>query len=51
MSLPAGVIDELELQVPAHLWHQLVETLVHITRCCKHSQVLLMMGENIAENM
>jgi len=26
-------------------------TLVYITRCCKYSQVLLMMGENIAQNM
>jgi len=24
---------------------------VNITRCCKYSQVLLMMGENIARNM
>jgi hypothetical protein len=28
-----------------------VAKLVNITRCCKYSQVLLMMGENIAQNM
>jgi len=46
MSLPAGVIDELDLQavpifdaidelelqeIPTHLWHQLATTLVNIT--------------------
>jgi hypothetical protein len=25
--------------------------LVNITRCCKYSKVLLMMGENIARNI
>jgi len=31
--------------------HQLAATWVNTTRCCKYSQVLLMMGENIARNM
>jgi len=37
--------------VPIHPWHQPAVTLVNITRSCKYSQVLLMMGENIARNM
>jgi hypothetical protein len=45
MSLSAGVMDELKLEF------QPVTTLVNITRSCKYSQVLLMMGENIARNM
>jgi hypothetical protein len=36
MLLPAGVMDEMELE---------------ITRSCKYSQALLMMGEDIARNM
>jgi len=31
--------------------HQPATTLVYITRWCKYSQVLLMMGKNIARNM
>ena len=31
--------------------HQLAATWVNTTRYCKYSQVLLMMGENIARNM
>jgi len=31
--------------------HQPAATLVNTTRYCKYSQVLLMMGENIARNM
>jgi len=34
-----------------HEWHQPTATGVNITRCCKYSQVLLMMGENIVRNM
>jgi len=34
-----------------HCRCQLTATVVNITRCCKYSQVLLMMGENIARNM
>jgi hypothetical protein len=30
---------------------QLAATWVNTARCCKYSQVLLMMGENIARNM
>jgi len=37
-------------RVPTHPWQQPAATLVNITRCCKYSQVLLMMGENIAQN-
>jgi hypothetical protein len=33
------------------LGHQPAATLVNITRCCKYSQVLLMMVENIAQDM
>jgi hypothetical protein len=36
--------------VPFHPWHQPAATLVNFTRSCKDSQVLLMMGENIARN-
>jgi hypothetical protein len=48
MSLPAGVMDDLE-----QIIHDtsLVTALVNITRSCKYSQVLLIMGENIARNM
>jgi len=38
-------------QFPAHSWHQPAAILVNMTRCCKYSQVFLMMGENIARNM
>jgi len=31
-----------------HGWHQPAATLVNITRCCKYSKVLPMMGEDIA---
>ena len=37
--------------VPSHPWHQPAATSVDITRSCKYSHVLLMMGENIARNM
>jgi len=37
--------------VSNHPWHQPAATWVNATRCCKYSQVLLMMGENIARNM
>ena len=36
--------------VPTHAWHQLAATLVNITRYCKYSYVLLMMGKNIPRN-
>jgi len=36
--------------VPTHPWHQTAATLVNITRCCKYSQVILIMGENVARN-
>jgi hypothetical protein len=36
---------------PSCFWHQLAATWVNNTRYCKYSQVLLMMGENIARNM
>jgi hypothetical protein len=72
MSLPTGVMDELETAVSSHPRHQPTATWVNtsssssfgaatlggfwpawvnITRYCKYSQVLLMMGENIARNM
>jgi len=37
--------------VSTHPWHQPAATWVNTTRYCKHSQVPLMMGENIARNM
>jgi hypothetical protein len=43
MSLPAGVMDELELVAAG-------SDIGNITRCCKYSQELLMMGENITGN-
>ena len=46
-SLPAGVMDEFKLihdTSPQRLG-------VNTTRCCEYSQVLLMMGENIARNL
>jgi len=42
---------ETALAVSTHLWHQPAVTWVNTTSCCKYSQVLLMMGENIARNM
>jgi hypothetical protein len=35
----------------SHLMHQPAATLVNTTRYCKYSQLLLIMGENIARNM
>ena len=49
--LPAGVLDEMELAVPSHTWHQPAAISVDNIRSCKYSQVLLMMGEDIAGNM
>jgi len=40
-----------ELSVPSRPWHQPAAIPVDNIRCCKYSQVLLMMGENIARNM
>jgi hypothetical protein len=37
--------------VETHPRHQPAATLVNITRCCKYSQMLLMMGKNIARNI
>jgi len=37
--------------VSTHSGHQPAATWVNTTRYCKYSQVLLMMGENIARNM
>jgi hypothetical protein len=39
------------LRVPTHPRHQPAATLVNIIGCCKYSQVLLIIGENIARNM
>jgi len=44
-------LDELKLAVSTHPRHQPAATWVNTTRYCKYSQVLLMMGENIARNM
>jgi hypothetical protein len=48
MSLPAGGMAELEL---AFSCHQPAATLADVTRCCKYSQMLLMMDENLSRNM
>jgi len=39
------------MRFSSHPRHQLAATWVNTTRYCKYSQVLLMMGENIARNM
>ena len=36
---------------PSHPWHHSADISVDNIRCCKYSQVLLMMGEDIARNM
>ena len=38
-------------RVPSHPWCQPAATSVNNTRSCKYSHVLLMMGEDIAQNM
>jgi len=43
-------MDELKL-VSTHPWHQPAATWVNTTTSCKRSQVLLMMGKNIARNI
>ena len=37
--------------ISSHPWHQPAPIPVNNIRCCKYSQVLLMMGEDIARNM
>jgi hypothetical protein len=48
--LPAGNLDEVE-QVPPHPGYRPAKSWLHYTTSCKHSLVLLRMGENIALNM
>jgi hypothetical protein len=43
--------DELKTEFLTHPGLQPAATWVNTTRSCKYSQVLLMMGENIARNM
>jgi len=52
MSLPADVVDELELS-EFQLIHDTSRQRhgMNITRRCKYSQLFLIMGENIARNM
>jgi hypothetical protein len=47
LSLPAAV----QYAVSTHSRHQPAATWANTTRYCKYNQVLLMMGENIAQNM
>jgi hypothetical protein len=47
VSGSSGVLDVFS----THPRHQPAATWVNTTRYCKHCQVLLMMGENIARNM
>jgi len=58
----AGVVDEMEIDCIYSIWQYSsyihltndtspAATSVNITRYCKYSQMLLMMGENIARNM
>jgi len=44
--LPAGDQDEVELEVPSHPGHQQATSSMLYTTSCKHSLVLLRMGEN-----
>jgi len=37
--------------IETHPRHQSAATWANTTRCCKYSQVLLMVGENMARNM
>jgi len=39
------------MRLPTHPWHQPAATSVDIIRSCKYSQMLLMMGEDIARNI
>ena len=48
--LPAGYQDEVE-PVPPHPGHQQAASSVLYTTSCKHSLVLLRVGEIIARNM
>ena len=48
--LPAGDKYEVELPVPPHLCHQQATSVLYTTSC-KHSLVLLRMGEIFARNM
>jgi hypothetical protein len=43
--------DELKTEFSTHAGHQPAATWVNTTKSCKYSQVLLIMGENIARNM
>jgi hypothetical protein len=47
VELPAGNMVEVEYQP----YHQQATSSVHYTTSCKHSLVLLSMGEIIARNM
>jgi hypothetical protein len=49
--LSAGNLDEVELEVPPHPAYQTAASSVHYTTSCKHSLVILTMGEIIARNM
>jgi len=49
--LPAGDQDEVVLPVPSHPGHQQTASSVLYTTSCKHSLVLLRMGEIIVRNM
>jgi hypothetical protein len=46
-----NINNQLDATVPPHPGHQSVASPVHYTRSCKHSLVLLRMGEIIARNM
>jgi hypothetical protein len=48
--LPAGKQDEVELLVPAHPTYRPAASSVSYTTSCKHSLVLLRMGEIIDRN-
>jgi hypothetical protein len=43
--------EKCRAPVPTHPWHQPAATWVNTTRYCKYSQVLLMVGENIARKV
>jgi len=50
-DVAAGWCQQQLKSVPPNAQHQPAATLVDITRSCSYSDMLLMMGKNIARNM
>jgi hypothetical protein len=51
LELNYSIVYNFDSSVSNHPRHQPAATWVNTTRYCKYSQVLLLMGENIAQNM